>query len=805
MLAGSATDLRYAWRSLRREPTFTAAAVLTLGLGIAASVVILALVHAARIQPVARFSAPERIVDILPFHRERPQARLSFRPADFVAYREAATSFSHFAAYDPLGSFNLTGTGPPQRLKAHAVSADFFTTLGVQARLGRTFTTDETQPGADRVVLLSEHLWQRLGADASLLGRPLLLDGTPYTAVGVMPGGFGVSGGFPDIWVPLAFGPERPIDRQSGTLGGIARLRPGTSLEEARHEATVIAQRLEASFPATNEDLRFSLEPRVALMKASSDNLLMLLGAVVLVLLIAAVNVANLQLARVVAREDEMATRFSLGACRWRLARQVWLESTLLALFGAGLGLLLAAWALRALPDLHGTYLYRSVNLRINLWVVALGIGFALAAGFLAGLLPALRVLGRTAAPLTVSPGLTAGPRARRLNHALLIGQVVATFVLLAGAGLLVRSLDALVRADLGFDTAGVLSFEVAPSRTDYADGPALTAFYDALLPRLAALPGVRAAALTDGAPGGGWDVRVRAAGGPVDDEPTLRFASRLISPGFLAATGIELLRGRDLSAADRADSPPVIILSQLAAQRLFPDRDPLGQQVAWEEKDDWHTVVGIVADVRRDPLRQAAPAAYVAHAQHPTLLDTVGVRAMTLLVASDQPLSALAQPLREAVWAVDTKMPLFGLETLNERVMRYAFKPKLYTLLLGGFAFLGLVLVAVGLYGVISYGVRRRRREMALRMALGARQQDILGMVLGQGLILVGIGLALGFIAAHGLRPAIAGLLYDVAPSDPLTLLAVAGLLLAVAAVAAFLPAHHAAQADPQGMLRAE
>lgn len=798
-------DLRTSARALKRRPGLTTTIVVTLALGIGANGVILALLHAAYIQPIALFTEPERIVDVLPIHQER-NTRLSFWPADFIAFRNEAQSFDHFAAFDPLGSTNLTGDGLPQRLAVHFVTADFFPALGIEPLFGRLFDDADEHPGNDRVTLLSRHLWrQRFGSVNDIVGRTILLDDEPHTVIGVLPGGFGVAGGFPDLWLPLAFGPERPIDRQSGTLGGIARLHRGVSLATARQEMDVLARRLEETFPATNRGMRLSLEPRIERMRAGSEPLLVLLGAVALVLLIAVVNVANLGLVRVFARRRELMIRASLGAGRWQLLRLIVCENLLLALAGGVLSLLAIYWGLGTLPELRGIYLYRSVELSLNGWVVALVLGLSLLTGLLTAVLPG-RIARRTSAldgGEQISSPAVGSRSSRRVGRVLAISQVALSFVLLFGAGLLIRSLSHLLDTELGLRTANVLTFKLTPPVARYPDAAALGTFESTLLATLESLPGVRSVALSDGAPGDGWMVAVHRAGESPDS--ALRCRSRLVSPGYFTTVGIELLRGRTIRPQDSHGAPKVLLLSQRAARLLFGADDPLGQRVAWDDPEDWHEVVGIVADVRRNPLEDPRPAAYVVHAQHATLLDTIRVRDRMLLFASELPQTQLVPAVQQVVAQLDPSLPIFAFKPLAETVRQAILKPRLHASLFGSFAFLALVLTAVGLYGLLSYGARQRRQEIAVRMAFGARPRDVWRAFLAQGLAWVAIGLAAGALGAFLLRSVLGSLLYGVTVDDTITWLVVGIILLIVTVLATAIPARRAARLDPNTVLRGE
>lgn len=812
-MAGWSFDLRQALRRLLRTPGFTAAAVATLGVAVAACSVVLAFGWATLVQPVARFPDRELLVDVQATRGRGADDRFGVAPADFVAWREAQTSFEAFGAYVPIGEIDLE-SGPgvgagfePLRLRSHLATADVFRALGVPPALGRAFGPETEPAGSDRVALLSDHLWRRLGGDPAVVGESLLLGGQPYRVVGVMPPGFGVRGGVPDLWIPLAFGPERPADRRTGTLVVVGRLRPDVGIERARAEMEAIGAALEAEFPDTNEDLRPSLEPLAALMtKGLRPTVLLLLGAVAAVLAVAAVNLGNLLLSRALAREREMSIRSSLGAGPGRLARQVLVEGAVLSCLAALVGMVLAAAALRALPDLQGRFLFQSIELRLGAPVLAGTAALALLAGALATVVPALRAAGTASwAARRPSAAATRDRRSARLGRALVVGQIAATLALLAGAGLLVRSLVERLRADLGYAAETVLSFEVSPPPSRYPGADDLVRLSDRLLAELEGLPGVAVAASSDDLPGAGWPVSVWPEPARDADAEPGRVTLHLVTPGYFEALGVPVLAGRAPGRDDVAGAPRVALLSRSAARLLFGDEAPVGRSVAVDDRADLRRVVGVVPDLRRDPSAEAGPAVYLAHAQDAALLDVVGQRRRLVVVRAAVHPASLASAAAAAVHRVDPQLPVSALQPLSTRVVDLSFRPRLATRLLVAFALLALALAAVGLYAILAEGISRRRREVGIRVALGAGQGDVVRLFAVPTAATVAAGIALGLLLAVALGRWMASLLFGVSPHDPLALASAAVVLGLAMALATVTPVRRSLSVDPRQALSEE
>jgi predicted permease len=811
-------DLRHALRALARSPGFTAVALVTLALGTGANAAIFSVVHAVLLEPLP-FAEPERLATVwLHNPRQGFEKDITSYP-NFRDWREQGSSFSQMVAVtgtDVTLSGGEAGSGDagaaPEEVRAARVTEGFFPMLGVEPELGRGFQDEENEVGRHQVLVLSHGLWsRRFGADPAIVGSEIRVSGAPHTVVGVMPSAVR----FPEdaqLWLPLAFTPEREGLREARSalwLPVFGRLAPGVGLAEAQAEMTAVARRLEEAYPDDNEELGILLEPlRQTLVGEVERPLLVLLGAVGLVLLIACANVANLLLARGAALSRELAVRSALGAGGGSLARQVLAESLLLGAGGGLLGLLAAAVGVRSLLGLAPGELPRIEGVAIDWTVFAFALAVALAAGVLFGLPSAFHAAaaepGR--ALQEGGRGLAGGGRLGRLRQVFVAGQLALALVLLAGAGLLVRSFLELRAVDPGFEPRGVLSFRVTLPGQSYETPERITAFYRELLGSLEALPGVEsAAAITDfvlarlpqSAP---ISIPSRPDLADVDPFPV---AYDAVTPGFFEAAGIELLRGRALGEADRSDGASVAVVNEALARRYFPGEDALGQRFMFgtPEGDDpqWTTIVGVAADARRSGLDQEVrPSVFYPHTQY-----SAGQMTVLLRTAGD-PL-VLAEPARRAVTALDADQPITEVRTLEQAFAGTGARRRFVAVLLGVFSGLAVALAAVGIYGVMAYVVGQRTREIGIRMALGARRREVVGWVLGQGMAVVGVGIALGLLGALAATRLLSGLLFDTAPADPVTFLLVAALLAAVALAANLLPARRAARVDPMTVLREE
>jgi putative ABC transport system permease protein len=793
-------DLALSLRWARRSPGFSALVVLILALGIGATTAVFTVVDAALLHPVS-YPGADRIVVVLGTHPDRGPERIALAPADFLVLRDHNRSFSELGAFVPSGSLDLIGEGEPVQLERHLVSQGALEALGVRAAIGRLFQPDDYRLGQP-VVVLSHRLWRgRFGGDPRIVGRQLLLGGERREVVGVLPADFRIPGGDPDLLLPLAFKPADADDRSAAYLGGIGRLRPGVSLAQARADLGGLARGLAAEHPATHRGLGVSLVPLPeSFGMQASTALWAIFGAVAFVLLMTCVNVANLHLARAIGREHELAVRAALGASRWRLVRQLLAENLVLAALGGVLGLLGAALALRFLPDPRGAYLPASLGVGVGARALGLAGVATLASAALSGLLPAWRAARLGAAGLRGRGG-TAAPRHERLQRGLVAVEVTLAFVLLAGAGLLMRSFLAVLDQDRGFDAIRVMTLDVALPAAHYASPRRIQELYAELARRLAALPGVEAVgAAKEIPPEEPWYFHPTVAGVEVPAAASIGW--QLVVPGYFAALRTPLLAGRPLDAGDRAGGRRVALLNQAAARELLGSRPPLGAQINFH--GDLFAVVGVVED-QRGPGGDAAPVAYFAYDQ--ATVPAAMLRALSFVVRARPGGVVSAGAIRNTLWSLDRNLPVLHLETMDQRLAAAPVltRSRFNALQMAVFAGLALCLAAVGIYGMISYSVRQRTREIGVRLALGARRGALLGMVLRRGLAVALLGIACGLAGALALARLLASLLVGVGSADPLTFVAIALLLLAVAAAACYLPARRASRLDPTAALRCE
>ncbi len=805
-------DLRFGLRMLRKHPGFAAIAVLTLALGIGANTAIFSVFHGVLLEPLP-FPDPHRLVTLWsqedwPYGTNGPE---------YFDLRERQTTLAGLAVYRVVGG-NLSGQGDPVRVTAAAVTAGFFPVLGVEPMLGRAFGEEEDQPGKDPVAVLRHGFWQRqLGGDPKALGRTLSFDGISYTVIGVMPPGFAFPDGA-DLWLPAALDPANPAGRTGHGLGSVARLRPGVSLDQASEDVRRISRAMHEEHPeAYPERFRSGWTLRVEPLQASlvgdvQPALLALLGAVGLVLLIACVNVANLLLARGTAREREITVRAALGASRGRLVRQLLTESVLLSLLGGAVGLGLAFWGLDQLVGLAPQGLPRLAGIGISAQVLAFVLAVSVATSLLFGLAPALfAVRGKLDEPLRNRAEGSAGPGREHLRGALVVLEVALTLVLLIGAGLLLRSFSNLRQVDLGFRTEQVLTVHLTLPRSSYPTAEARASFYDGLLARVGALPGVEAAGAISVLPLSGDFSFALMAEGMAANFPesyphglVVLSGPRAVTPGYFRVMGIALLAGRLFEESDRGDAPLVVMVSDDFAREAWPDAaSVVGKRIAFPTSGEaeWRTVVGMVRDVRDEKANLAGRRykdVYFPHAQQPA-----GDMFLTLRTAAEP--TGLVGAVRGEVEALDPTLPLYEVRTMAEVVAHTLARPRLNALLMALFAAMATVLGAVGIYGVISYGVSQRTHEIGVRLALGAQPGDILRQIVGRGMVLVAAGLALGLAGAVVLTRWLESQLFGVAATDWAIYGAVAGLLAAVALAACYLPARRAMAVDTATALRYE
>ena len=798
-------DLRHAARQLRRRPGFTLVALLALGLGIGANTAIFSVVNAVLLRPLP-FDEPQHLVVLNEVETARG-AKDQAAADNFRDWRAQTRTLAGLVAWNYWG-LSLTGDGEPTDILTIRASAELFRLLGVEPLLGRTFTADEEQPGRDRVVILSHAMWmQRFGGDRGIAGRTIMLDEETYQVIGVMPQGFQ----FPDnaevgMWAPLAFKFFELRTRNQRMFNVVGRLADGVTLEQARAELDGIAARLAREHPRTNSGWGITVEPAHAVATASSRQaLVILLAAVGFVLLIACANVGNLFLARAADRERELAVRLALGAGRGRLVRQLLAESLVVGALGGLAGLVLALWGVDVVMALEPGQLPSWNAVGVDLTVLAFTAALAIGTALLAGLLPALVTTSHDLHGALKEGGkATAGARRRRLRNGLVVAEVALALVLLVGAGLMVRSLRAVQALDPGFRPDGLLAATIYLADNRYPEDHQQAEFFGALLERAAGLPGVTAAGAVTTLPmsahGIDHDMPVFVEGreAPPNQEPQADF--RIASPGYFEAMEIPLVRGRSFTERDRSDAPVVAVVNRVFADRLLdPTKDALGQRIRYGRGGDWIEIVGIVGQVRHKGLdAEPQPEMFVSYRQLQYGSMTVVLR------AAGNPL-ALVEPFKRAVFGLDPLQPIANLDTVQELIAGSLAQRRFHAILFLVFAGLALTLAGIGIYGVISYSVSQRTREIGVRMALGARERDVLREVVGTGLRLTALGIAIGLGGALLVTRGLQGLLYGVSPADPLTFVAVPVALLLVAAAACIVPARRASRVDPMVALRSE
>ena len=802
-------DLRFASRMWRKAPGFTAIAVLTLTLGIGANTAIFSVVYAILLKSLP-YPRADRLVMVyenvrLPTYQND---RNEVSPGNLRDWTAQNSVFQNVAAYRNR-SFNLTGTGEPLRVEGELVSANFFTTLEVEPALGRAFAPEEDRPGAPHVVVMSGGLWRsQFGSDPQILGKKLLLDGESYEVIGVMPSRFH----FPDLddqlWVPLAMTPAERENRGSHYLDVFARLKPGVTLKQAQAEISAIARRLTELYPASNTGQTVNIVPlQEDLAGPVRPTLLVLWGAVGLVLLIVCANVANLLLARASGRQREVAVRLALGASRPRLFRQLLTESTLLALFGCAFGLLLAYWGVNALKLLATSRLPRTEEFSLNASVFVFGIVIAIFVGLISGLAPALQA-GRESVHETLKSGSRESTAGSRLGvrNLLVIVETALGVIVVIGAGLLLRSFLRIEQTPLGFQPQGVLSFRAIPRGQKYSQPSERSAFYHQAIERMETLPGVQSAAavtfipLTFSRGSKGFTIEGRP---PIAPGQIPMAGYDVVTPGYFVTLRIPLREGREFSWSDTPETQPIIIINETMAKTYWPQEDPLGKRIQQGRPDDpWLTIAGVVGDIREfDPLTPPRPTMYFPITQFPDPGDIL----RDWVVRSVRDPLRVASSVRAAVWSVDKDLPVTRVRTMEEVWSLAIASQRLNLLLFVLFASLALILATVGIYGVMAYNVAERTREIGIRVALGARSNDVLKLVLAQGLRLAAHGLLLGVVAAFALTRLMASMIYGVSSTDAATFFTVALSLGGVALAACYIPARRALRVDPMVALRYE
>lgn len=801
IMASLLLDARHGLRSLIKSPGYTIVAVLTLGLGIGANTAMFSVVNGVLLQPLP-YEAPNRLLEVW---ETDPQGRgFGFSPPNFVDYREETRLFHDIVAYLNT-SFTLTASDEPERLQGMRVSAGFFTLLGSSIAHGRTFVPEDDVAGADPVVILSHGFWRRrFGGDDRVLGQTITLDGIPRVVVGITRPSFTFQSARVDLWTPFAFSESDLTGRGRHFLYALARLNDGVELETALVELQAVANRLAEAYPDTNTGWGIEAVPLLRMTVGRVQKpLLTILGAVGFVLLIACANVAHLSLARAEERGREMAVRSALGAARTRLLRLLLIESAMLGVTGGIAGLAMAFIGVRLLMTVIGSELPRAAEVCIDGTVLTFTVAVALVAGFAVGMVPALQGIR-----LDMQAALKDGARQarervgkRRIRSVLVVAEIALSLMLVVGAGLMIKSFWLLTHTETGFDQNNLLTATISLPPSRYGTDADRAVFFGGLVERVGQRPGVVAAAATTGLPFVGG--RVTTVTVPSRDNAEFRgIARRRVTPGYFRAMGIALMAGREFDHQDTPDSPHVVVVNETFVRHVFPNEHPLGNRLAWGGPYGAETleIVGVVSDVSQRGFGETAlPAMYLEYEQ------IYVSESMSLVVRTVEPPLDVVPEVREAVWALDPDLPVYDVATMEQIIADSVGGERISMLVLGTFAALALLLGAVGIYGVMSYTVSQRTQEVGVRMALGAAQSDVVGLVIRQGVLLISIGVTLGIAGALALGRLLSGMLYGVTTTDPFTFLSVSILLSAVGLAACYLPARRAAWLDPLEALRYE
>ena len=803
-------DLRYALRQLLKSPAFTFVVVLTIALGIGANTAIFSVVNAVLLRPLP-YRDSDRLVTIL-HDGDHPVA-----PANYLDWRNQNHSFEAMGIAENWTP-NLSGTAQSESVDGLQVSSNLFPMLGVQPLLGRFFLPDEETKGKEHEVILGYRLWQRdFGGDPGIVGRPITLQGEPYTVVGVMPSGFQFAPFWAtkaEVFAPLALG-DRVASREGNSLRVFARLKPGVSVEEARSEMTTITGRLEQQYPGTNRNVTVQLlkEKVVGDVRPA---VLVLLAAVSFVLLIACANVAHLLMARGAARQKEIAIRAALGAERWQITRQYLTESLLLAFLGGTAGLLLAFWGIRMLVRLLPASMPRVDSIGLDWRVLLFTAALSIVTGIIFGIVPALQAGDVHLRDALQETGRGTGEsfRRNRLRSVLVGSEFALAILLMIGAGLMIRTFSALRAIDPGFQPHHLLSAVVSVAGSEEARPEKRAVFYQEVLQRVGALPGVESVSAINHVPlaGDTWGYPFKVEGRPLPlpgESPNAIY--RVIFPGYFRTMGISLLRGRDITDRDNLNAPGVVIINDRLARLYWPGEDAVGKRITFDNPQKnpvWLTVVGVAQNSKQDDWTSASrPEMYLPLLQSDDYLQTPSghFEYMTLVVRATGDPAALVNEIKTAVAAIDKNVPISEIVTLDQAIDDLNAQPRFELWLLASFATLAVVLAALGIYGVMSYSVSRRTHELGVRMALGADQGKVIRLVVRQAMTLALMGSACGLAAAFVLTRMMAKLLYGVQSSDPATYIGVAMIVCAVALLASYIPARRATQIDPVTALRCE
>jgi putative ABC transport system permease protein len=803
-------DIRYALRSLIKQPGFTAIAAITLALGIGANTTIFSAVDALILQPFS-FQNQQRLVVVWEQNLDIGNVRGAVAPGNFTDWREQNQVCEQLVAIDQR-YFDISDGAHLERFPGYGVTLGFFDALGVQAALGRTFLPEESEPGRDQVLVLKHSFWQQhFNGDPNIIGKTITLNQKVFTVVGVMPADFNYPYNGGDLWTPLAFDKEQRSDRGNHYLRVMGLLKPGVTTAQAQGDFRGIAKRAQQQFPQTNSGRdAYVVTLTDDAVRGAREGVTIAMGAVIFVLLIACANVANLLLVRAASRRREMAVRLALGAGRGRLIRQSLTESILLSLFGGIFGLFISVWAIAALahgiPEGFSKFIPGWSRLGVNLPVLAFTFMISLLAGALAGLAPVWHVT-RT----NLNEALKTGGRSdsgkgsrSRLRGALVVSEIALSLVLLAGAGLMVRSFVERMRADLGIRPENVLALEISLPRDKYEDKNKSIDFYQQLLRQVGALPGVVKAGAVNIVPISGFGNDngpfqiVGRPPFPKGQEPFVEL--RVATPGYFDTIGTVLRQGRLFTEQDDANATQVVLINETFAKRFLKGEGAIGQRLDLGGGPNKSLeVIGVVADVKNDDLdEQPDPSLYLPYAQHVS-------RTMNVVIHGSQDVSRLASAVRSEVGVLDPNLPVYNVKTVTQMIDERVSPKRLMTYIFGVFAVVALLLAAVGIYGVMSYAVTQRNHEIGIRMALGAGAIDIMKLVVRNGMTLALIGVAIGLPAAFVLTHLLANFLFRVTPTDALTFVAVSTCLTSVALYACYVPARRATKVDPLVALRDE
>ena len=799
-----AGDIKHAMRMIVRSPGFSAIAIVTFAIGIGINTAVFNVVNGVLLRPLPYPDADRITMLWMDNRRQNIREDITSYPA-YMDWKTQSTSYAHMSAYVP-SAFSLTGAGEPERLIGAAVTASFFDVMGITPSMGRVFGIESETPGKDGVVVLSHGLWQRrFGGVNDVLGKTISLNGRPREVIGVMPPALQ----WPDdaeLWTPLAPVQQQRDSRNSFWLPVIGRLQPGIPIEQAQAEMTAIGERLEQAYPTTKGYGVYVVGLQQQLVGNIERPLFVLLASVGFVLLIACANLANLMLGRTAARRKELAIRTALGAGRGVLMRQIVIEAFVLAVAGGLAGIALAYWATSFFVNLGGDSIPRQDAIAIDARVMAFALVLATIAALLSGLVPALQGSRKKVVDdLREGSRQGSGGASRRTRNALVAAEVALSLILLTGAGLLVRTLWTMQQAPRGFDATRVAMMTISPPATSYPQPPDVVSFYNRMLDRVRALPGVENAASGTGVlqplitNSGIFSIEGKPVPPP---EERVEYPIELVSPGYFETIGMRIINGRGFTAADDANAPPVAVVNETFARTAWPGEDPIGRRI--RPGDDtsqapWQTVVGVIADAHRAEVTRAIrPEIYRSTLQ-------VTPRTQTLFVKTSGDPEAIVASVRREVQAIDPQLPLFRVTTLEREVGATLAQPRFQAVLLAVFAVVALLLATIGIYGVTSHAVGQRTQEVGIRMAMGAARRDVLRLILLQHLQPALIGLAIGVAGALALSRFLQSLLFGVAATDPATFSLVALALLVVAAAACWIPARRATRVNPVVALRAD